>query len=94
MSASFLPLLVILITSSAGCPTRADKTEHFVYSRDSRTGLCFASSYPGDYYSFTHVPCTPWVKSMISCAKNFGEQADRCQGPATIEDAPPADAGE
>jgi len=89
---TFAVLVTVLL---GGCDdTTYERTESLTYSFDSRTGLCFASrSLSMNNAVLTNVPCNPHVRLMIACARNFGEQSDRCRGLAAIEDVPPVDAG-
>lgn len=51
-------------------PTPSQEAQHISYRLDSRTNLCFATSYVSEYpigtaTIFANVPCTPEVIKLI-----------------------------
>lgn len=52
-------------------PTASEEANKIVYYRDSRTGLCYAASFVGEYpfgtaTVFSNVPCSPEVEKLLA----------------------------
>jgi hypothetical protein len=59
-------LIIILCFLSVGCSTPTEASQGLRYSKDYRTGLCFASRYiNANNVVMTNVPCTPEVEKLI-----------------------------
>ncbi len=56
-------LALALAVMTVGCYTTNDRAGWLLYTKDARTGLCFAM-YPSGAY-VTNVPCTPEVERLL-----------------------------
>jgi hypothetical protein len=60
---TFLPILLFCLL---GCETQQERVRGFVYIKDSRTNLCFATyELGGNQGLMTNVPCSGEVETAI-----------------------------
>ncbi len=59
-------IVISLFLILLGCDTPRESAHKFVYTKDDRTGLCFALyAIGGNGGSMTYVPCTEEVEKQI-----------------------------
>ena len=61
----FAGLLIALLLVSACSQDSEMTTKRTVYTKDHRTGLCFANRGSGTRLVVTHVPCSPEVLALV-----------------------------
>jgi hypothetical protein len=61
----------LLLLCLLGCaPSNQHRAEMIIYTKDDRTGLCFASyGWGQDYGSFTNVPCSDDVMKQVQAER-------------------------
>lgn len=65
-------LLIGVLFGLCSCYTTQEHTHFFLYLKDSRTNLCFASYDLGHETGvLTNVPCTPDVEAAIQSDKSL-----------------------